>query len=249
MCVCVRAPLIMVKAFSIDFYSQNTSQPIDSLWFCSLHTRVNPSGEPQILTKTCVKKPLVIPLKRAHTPAVIYREYRLISKTTSSAFPQFHSRFLCSLTARHRVPVAAFLRCTLNTFMMTCDLFPLVNVTQTTGGGGRRRRRRGSKNSIAHCAPSEKLGEMRRKCQFLFFFSPGFGIYQQPKYALARAQRKHFKLHTRVRNVHSATLAPPPFPHILRARGRVKCCVGQWACFSSRLAPCQRQQFPLFKSH
>ena len=55
--LCVRAPLIMVKAFSIDFYSKtNTSQPIDSLWFCSLHMWVNPSGEPQILTKTCVEK-------------------------------------------------------------------------------------------------------------------------------------------------------------------------------------------------
>lgn len=152
MCACVRAPLIMVKAFSIDFYSQtNTSQPIDSLWFCSLHTRVIPSGEPQILTKTCVKKPLVIPLKRAHTPAVIYREYRLINKTTSSAFPQFHSRFLCSLTARHRVPVAAFLRCTLNTFMMTCDLFPLVNVTQTTGGGEEKEEARQQKQHRTLC--------------------------------------------------------------------------------------------------
>lgn len=202
-------PLIMVKAFSIDFYSQtNTSQPIDSLWFWPLHMRVNPSGEPQILTKTCVKKPLAIPLRRAHTPAVIYRAYRLINEITSSAFPQFHSRFLCSLTECQWLHFSS--ACSIHLrYDMTCDLFPLVNVTQTTAGGGARR---GSKNSIAHCAPSEKLREMRRKCQFLFFFSPALGFISSQNTHLPE-HRENTLNSTRVCATYTRRRSPlRPFP-------------------------------------
>lgn len=101
--------------------------------------------------------------------------------------------------------------------------FPLVNVTQTIGGLGKQDRT---------LCTSEKLWEMRRKCQYCFSFS-SIGIYHQPKYALAQAQRRYFNSLLMYMCAQGDTQphTPPPFLHILRGEVRLSAVWGSRTVF------------------